>query len=221
MAGTRRGAEAIVSDARAAILGRIDRALPTARIPSVGGDPARVALHTGVSERATMLERFVAEARALGVETFVEGAADGVRERLATLVSGLRVSSWNLERLPYDAGAVLDGATFGSAPRAEQAAADVGVTGCHGAIAETGSLVLLSAPGCSHAVSLLPPLHVALVRPQDLYPTMGGFFAANGDRMSGASSCTFVTGPSRTADIELSLTIGVHGPGRVVVIIGP
>jgi L-lactate dehydrogenase complex protein LldG len=256
VAGPRRSAEAIVIDARAAILGRIERALRTARIPSVPGverpfqgrnreggadrigDPERVALqaetdgaraaaHVDTGARAfqasgsDVLERFLLEARAVGVETFVEGAADGVRERLATLVSGLRVLSWNLDRLPYGAGAVVAGATFGAAPRAEQAAADIGVTGCHGAVAETGSLVLLSAPGCSRAVSLLPPLHVALVHPEDLYPTMGDFFAANVDRMSGASSCTIVTGPSRTGDIELTLTIGVHGPGRVVVIVGP
>jgi L-lactate dehydrogenase complex protein LldG len=223
-----------VSDARAAIFGRIERALRTARIPSVSGghdgaravtdgaravtDGARAFQASGSGE---VLDRFLTEARAVGVETVVEGAADGVRERLATLVSGLRVLSWNIERLPYDAGEAFTGAIFGDAPRAEQAAADVGVTGCHGAIAETGSLVLLSAPGCSRAVSLLPPLHVALVRPEDLYATMGDFFAQNGDRMSATSSCTFVTGPSRTADIELSLTIGVHGPGRVVVIVGP
>jgi len=234
VARPRRGAEAIVSNARAAILGRIDRALRTGRIPSVtrdsDGAPAFQASRSGdtdgarafqASRSGEVLERFLLEARALGVRTFVEGAADGVRERLSTLVSGLRVLSWNPEQLPYDAGSVVAGASFGSAPRAEQAAADVGVTGCHGAVAETGSLVLLSAPGCSRAVSLLPPLHVALVRPEDLYPTMGDFFAANADRMSGAGSCTFVTGPSRTADIELSLTIGVHGPGRVVIIVGP
>jgi L-lactate dehydrogenase complex protein LldG len=50
---------------------------------------------------------------------------------------------------------------------------------------------------------------------------MGDFFAAHADGIAAVSSCTFVTGPSRTADIELSLTIGVHGPARVVIIVGP
>jgi L-lactate dehydrogenase complex protein LldG len=50
---------------------------------------------------------------------------------------------------------------------------------------------------------------------------MGEFFTARAEAMAQSANCTFVTGPSRTADIELSLTIGVHGPGKVVVILGP
>jgi len=259
MAGTRREA-AVVSDGRTAILGRIERALRTARIPATAdravGDPESVALHqTGAAldhggaaldhtdgaqafpasartpgERATarqadgcaaMLERFLREARALGVDVFFESTPDAVRDLLATQIAGLRVLSWNPDQLPYGAGALAGGAALGSSPRADQAAAEVGVTGCHGAIAETGSLALLSAPGCSRAVSLLPPLHVALVRRDDLFAGMGEFFSARADHIANAGSCTFITGPSRTADIELSLTIGVHGPKRVVVIVGP
>jgi len=227
-----RGLEAIVmSDARSAILARVDRALKTARIPS--GDPERVALHAPAIPAAAVVgrpfqgrrdeiqARFIAESRALGVDVFVEASADAVRARLALLVDGQRVLSWNADRLPYGAGTVVAGAAWGSSPRDEQALAQVGVTGCHGAIAETGSLALLSMPGCSRAVSLLPPLHVALVRAEDLFFEMGAFFEARSDQIAAASNLTFVTGPSRTADIELSLTIGVHGPARVVVVIGP
>ena len=69
-------------------------------------------------------------------------------------------------------------------------------------------------------MSLLPPVHVALVRADDLCASMGDFFTAHATRWRAANCCTFITGPSRTADIELSLTIGVHGPGKVVVILG-
>ena len=207
-----------MSDARTVILDRIDRALRTGRIPSAASAPAPVPpVRPGAQG---LVDRFVLEARALGADVFVEASAAAVRQRLADVIGGRRVLSWRPDRLPYDAGAIVAGACVGSAPLREQAEAEVGVTGCHAAVAETGSLVLLSGPGLSRTVSLLPPLHVALVRPQDLYFSMGEYFESNAERMAEASSCTFVTGPSRTADIELSLTIGVHGPGRVVVIMG-
>jgi L-lactate dehydrogenase complex protein LldG len=80
---------------------------------------------------------------------------------------------------------------------------------------------MLSAPGRSRAVSLLPPVHVGIVRPEDLCFDMAEFFASRRDEFDRRASCTFITGPSRTADIELTLTLGIHGPGRLVIIIGP
>jgi L-lactate dehydrogenase complex protein LldG len=223
-----------VIDARATILDRIEKALRTARIPQVGGDsaphgpvkadsrqPGAVDPHDAPAARSTLLDRFVAEARALGVDVFVELSSPAVRERLASLTAGRRVLAWSADQLPYDVGPVIDNAVGGTAPRADQATADVGVTGCHGAIAETGSLALISKPGCTRTASLLPPLHVALVEPRTLFFAMDEFFAAHAGDIAAASNLTFVTGPSRTADIELSLTIGVHGPARVAVIVGP
>ena len=75
--------------------------------------------------------------------------------------------------------------------------------------------------GFSLAVSLLPPHHVAVIQPQDLRYSMAEFFADFREPLVQAASCTFITGPSRTADIELTLTLGIHGPGRVTVVIGP
>jgi len=218
-----------MSGARDAILRRIERALRTGRLPSApphdrddqGGTGVDGAVRRDAPDAAALQERFVLEARALGVEAYVEPTADAVRDRLRTLVAGLRVLAWNRERLPYDCGSILDGAFLGSSPRADQARADVGITACHGAIAETGSLALIAGPGCSPSVSLLPPFHVALVRPEDLHERMIDFLTARADALAQSRNCTFVTGPSRTADIELSLTIGVHGPGRVAVVIGP
>ena len=157
----------------------------------------------------------------MGVEHHLETSAADARGRVATFVEGRRVLSWAPERLPYDVGSLLKDASFGGSGRPEQAEAEVGLTGCDAAIAETGSLALLSGPGQSRAVSLLPPLHVAVVRPTDLWFSMGEFLSAQTGRLAGAACCTFITGPSRTADIELTLTLGVHGPGRVVVVIGP
>jgi L-lactate dehydrogenase complex protein LldG len=204
--------------ARAAILSRVAVAQRTARLPS---SPAAAAIVTPRHGAEECLDRFVQELAALGVECHVEGSPEHVRERVGSLVAGKRVLAWDGTRLPYAVDSVLSEAARGGSPRDEQASADIGVTGCDGAIAETGSLVLLSGRGRSRAVSLLPAVHLAVVRRQDLYFSMGEFFAREAARIGSVACCTFVTGPSRTADIELTLTLGVHGPGKVIVVVGP
>ena len=152
------------------------------------------------------MQRFLQEAAAVGVECWPEPSISDVRARVSALVDGLRVLSWDPEELPYGLGDLVSGASFGRSPRADQGGADVGLTGCDAAIAETGSLAMISAPGRSRAVSLLPPFHVALVSPDQVCFSMGEFFADHDARLRQAASCTFITGPSRTADIELTLT---------------
>lgn len=114
----------------------------------------------------------------------------------------------------------LDG-TDRTALRDRVAGAELGVTGVDFAVAETGSLILTSGPGRGRAVSLLPPYHVALFGRAQLVPGLDevgvAFEALHASGLDGAS-ITFITGPSRTADIELTLTRGVHGPREVLAI---
>jgi L-lactate dehydrogenase complex protein LldG len=168
-----------------------------------------------------LIERFRGELAALGVESFVESSPDAVRERVKAIVGTRRVLAWDARHLPYDIDRVFIGPARGSNTRDVQAAAEIGVTGCDAAIAETGSLVLLSGEGKARTASLLPPVHLAILRETDLRGTMAEFFRERAADIAGAACCTFVTGPSRTADIELTLTVGVHGPGQVIVVIGP
>jgi L-lactate dehydrogenase complex protein LldG len=205
-------------NAREHILGRLRSARGTARLPRVDAPAAAPVV---VASPKECLARFSVEAAALGVECYVEDTAADVRHRLQTLVRGHRIVSWNFEHLPYDSGSVLDEPTFGAAPRTVQANAEVGITGCDAAVAETASLVLFSGAGRSRAVSLLPSFHIALVTPERICLSMAEVFEKYADRLDTSASCTFITGPSRTADIELTLTLGIHGPGRVAVIIGP
>jgi L-lactate dehydrogenase complex protein LldG len=208
-----------MSDARAAILRRLEAAQRTARLPPVETGPAPS--DTPPRTPGEILERFRAELSALGVESHVEDSAEAVRSRVAGLLAGRRVLSWDPAHLPYGLGEVLMDPVLGSGPRADQAAAEVGLTGCQAAVAETGSLVLLSGPGRARVVSLLPPAYVAVVRRADLCYSMGEFFREHAQGLEASASCTFITGPSRTADIELTLTLGVHGPGTVAVVVGP
>jgi len=96
----------------------------------------------------------------------------------------------------------------------------MGITGADYAVAETGSVVILPRQGLSRLVSVVPPIHVAIVTAQDLVATLDDVFLLrrldyhrNGGEMG--SYLNFITGPSRTADIEQTLVVGVHGPKEV------
>ena len=98
---------------------------------------------------------------------------------------------------------------------------DIGVTGAQWGIAETGTLVLESDPERHRLVSLVPPVHVALLEAARIRDTLGEVLESIGERGAEGLSraVTLITGPSRTSDIELTLAIGVHGPGRLYVVI--
>ena len=96
---------------------------------------------------------------------------------------------------------------------------DVGITTAQAAIAETGTLVLDSASERHRLVSVVPPVHIAIVAASRIFATLGETLAMLQSGREVSPAITFITGPSRTADIELTLTIGVHGPQELHVII--
>lgn len=96
----------------------------------------------------------------------------------------------------------------------------VGITGAFCALEETGTLLLVSGPETPASVSLLPETHIALLDAGRLQPHMEDAF----DRVRESCSpwpraLNFVSGPSRTADIEQTIVIGAHGPARVHVVL--
>lgn len=97
-------------------------------------------------------------------------------------------------------------------------AADIGLSTSEWAIAETGSLVLESGPGKGRTVTLLPPTYVALVPMEKILRTLPEAIQKYADGNLPANVC-FHTGPSRSGDIEMSLAVGVHGPGDVHVLV--
>jgi L-lactate dehydrogenase complex protein LldF len=88
-----------------------------------------------------------------------------------------------------------------------------GITGALAGISETGSILLTSGAGETLTASLLPEIHMAVLRTSQLVPTLED--ALRNPAVRGAASAVIITGPSRTADIEMTLTIGVHGPGEL------
>ena len=101
-------------------------------------------------------------------------------------------------------------------------AADIGITGVDYAIAETGSAVLLPRKGVSRVVSLVPPVHIAVVESGQVLPSLDELFTLRRqDFLDGdiGSYLNLISGPSRSADIEYQLVTGVHGPGEVHMIL--
>jgi L-lactate dehydrogenase complex protein LldG len=93
------------------------------------------------------------------------------------------------------------------------------VTGADAALSLTGSIVITSGPGRPRLASLLTPVHVAIVRVGTIVDTLPTLIAARPELVTRGSNFVCITGPSRTADIEHTLSRGVHGPGEVHVIL--
>jgi L-lactate dehydrogenase complex protein LldG len=94
---------------------------------------------------------------------------------------------------------------------------DAGVSEALYGLADTGSVVLAASPEEPRARSLLPFVHVSLLREERILPGLAELFEAVGRDLP--SALAIVTGPSRSADIEQQLIVGVHGPGEVHVVL--
>jgi L-lactate dehydrogenase complex protein LldG len=103
--------------------------------------------------------------------------------------------------------------------RALCAAADVGITSADYALADTGTLVMISSPQEARMISLLPPAHIAVVPRARILTGLDELFTLLPHPAETTSSMVLITGPSRTADIEQILVRGVHGPGLLSVVV--
>jgi L-lactate utilization protein LutC len=98
----------------------------------------------------------------------------------------------------------------------------VGVTGAFCAIAETGTLMMLSGAETPATTSLLPETHVAVLDPSRIVATMeDAWDLLRKEHKQPPRAVNFISGPSRTADIEQTVTLGAHGPYRVLIILAP
>lgn len=93
---------------------------------------------------------------------------------------------------------------------------DAGLTDAWAAVAETGSIVIRASAEHGRAVSLVPPCHLVVLEPKVFVPDLVDLFEKMG-RENESSGFVAISGPSKTADIEMNLVTGVHGPGQVEV----
>lgn len=96
---------------------------------------------------------------------------------------------------------------------------DVGITTTKGAIAETGSLILWPDSAEPRLMSLVPPVHIALLHADQIYETFAQVVSQQNWADNMPTNALLISGPSKTADIEQTLAYGIHGPQQLIVLI--
>ncbi|HZQ10260.1 MAG TPA: lactate utilization protein [Anaerolineae bacterium] len=224
-----------MKDDREQVLAQIRASLKTAYLPAARATiPPRTLV--GQGNRAVMIENFRRELDPLGGKSYLarsDAEAIEIVLNLLKEVGGKELLMWDESELPVrglgdalrHSGYTRLDVQLSQAPDARHARllelerAAAGITGALAGLADTGSLALVSSPMRPRLASLLPPTHIALLQTSRLFETMASFFAAYPEVTRDASNLVFITGPSRSADIELTLTRGVHGPKELHVIL--
>lgn len=153
----------------------------------------------------------------------------GAREELAQVLVQLRdAEGW--QKVGAHKGELTDFATSALGlpvcwtdkdyPVAELESCSVGITECDALVAQTGSVLVTSRTAGGRALSVLPPHHLVLARKEQLLADLPEAFALLKTRYGAdyPSFISFITGPSRTGDIERILVLGAHGPKKLTII---
>lgn len=175
---------------------------------------------------AGLVTRFVEEAEKLACKVY---RAQDDAEALATVLSLLQgdssISCWQVQAIPLPGlEQALAAASISRANPADEHVR-VGLSGAEAALAATGSLVLSSGPGRYRATSLLPPVHIVVLREEQIVPDLESWLVSQREdsfeAMCRASNIVVVSGPSRTADIAMELVMGMHGPRELHIVLPP
>jgi L-lactate dehydrogenase complex protein LldG len=199
-------------------------------LPAVPPVPANYlpVTHTPEGELA---ERFTTELSRLTGKVYVAPDANTAVSQLLMLIgTDQTVIAWEdlpipeLQSALAQRGINVVSPNFRRDSRAEQfqtaAQVRIGITGADAGFATTGTLALVTDQGHGRMISLLPPVHIALLLRRSLYARLEDWIIREGTAaLKGSSSIAFITGPSRTSDIEGETILGVHGPREIHVII--
>jgi L-lactate dehydrogenase complex protein LldF len=169
------------------------------------------------------LEKLQVELEALGARFIQSTEAELAGEVLNLLQERgcQEILAWDRACLPegmldrlQDAGILVVHPAADDKPQAARIL--VGLTGAIAAAAETGSIAMTGGSGRPLAASLLPEVHIAVLRKKSVVAGLDELLRL--PELTQAAAAVLVSGPSRTADIEMTLTIGVHGPGELIVL---
>ena len=214
-----------MSDSREGILSRIRAALDVALLPDAREDhPVN-----NVPRASDGLDDFVREVEALSGQVLRVANAAEAAQKVADLCAQngwTQALSWSPEEIGVEGldQALIDANVTLFTEGTPEALKEipVGITGADAGLADTGTVVVQNGAGKSSLASLLPPVHIALLRADAIYPDMLAYWESIGDaaeHVRQTSNHVFISGPSRTADIEQRLTLGVHGPRELYVIV--
>lgn len=207
-----------MNGARQAILGRLRDGLAGSRVPDLPAVPPLRELRACdlVAQFASMVQR-------VGGVCEVVPDLPAAAARIAAVVAAERVRTLATSDAPELVSLLPDGVAVlrPDAPRDQLLLAGAGLTTAQWGIAETGTLVLVATAERHRLASLLPPLHLVVLPTARLLGTLAHTLVRlqGPDGTPAARTITFVTGPSRTADIELELVVGVHGPRTLHVLL--
>jgi L-lactate dehydrogenase complex protein LldG len=221
-----------MSTARDNVLGRVREALGKHERDAAGlaAAEAYIAAHAqgprpALSDDA--VERFMRRAR--DMESTVERIADRseIPARIARYIEGLHLpaalaAQTSHEGVCWPEFGALDWAGAGLKIQARPTTGGdhLGITGVFCAIAETGTMVILSGADTPTATTLLPETHVAVVPAERIVGTMEDAFALiRRERSAWPRAVNLISGPSRTGDIEQTIVLGAHGPFRVHILV--
>ncbi len=222
-------------DALDNIIGRIRRGLNNAAQPAASHTVVQTTPSAAVAPGADELRaRFIAAFSAVGgkpVEAADESAAiDQLAElmrtagvRSAAIGEGITTDSnfaaARLSREGYNIIGVAAAREPDGGVKQSLSTVDAGIVEADYAIAPAGTLVLIGQPARPRSLSLLPPVNIVLLRTGRILPDLAAVLRAAGPQTMAAHPMVMVTGPSRTADIEKRIVIGVHGPRELYVVL--
>jgi L-lactate dehydrogenase complex protein LldG len=193
----------------------------TAGPPLTDAPPVRLAICE--MDTDTRISSLLRRVEALAGKTRRAATPEDARAYVSEILNGRSAVASNAPFLRRcgisDLPGVQSGFTTAPELRVLCATADVGITSADYALADTGTLVLLSSSEEARMISLLPPVHIAIVPQERVLTGLDELLTRLPDPAAQSSSMVLITGPSRTADIEQILVRGVHGPGEIHVVV--
>lgn len=214
----------MAANAREQILGKLRAAQePFADVAPVG-EKWHMVPSVGDGSPAALYARFKAEAEKLACVVHEAASdSDAIETVLDLIGQDEQVLAWDAAHIPLKGlAAALEAGGVRWATTEKSSEARVGITGVDAALAATGSIVVVSGPGKSRQPSLLPLVHVAVMKRDQLLPDIETFYAGLGrEDFAAHSNIAVISGPSKSADIAMEMIHGMHGPGALHLVVVP